>query len=209
MPQPRQIWASSVTYTTAHGNAGSLTHWARPGIERASSWFLVGFVSTAPRRELLKWVSSVWLLRTWRSSKGCWLPLSRLTLGKWGKEARAWGVRSETVRKPYFRVKRKFLSTIPAAILHLSCQCRKISAKHLITIEIIGNRSGFPGYNDTKSLLECGLHRYFRKGNIHSSTLSPNLQGFGGLLQPSAAGLWVSRQIFTRGVVQGNRNQQR
>ena len=36
----------------AHGNAGSLTHWARPGIQPMSSWILVGFVSTAPRREL-------------------------------------------------------------------------------------------------------------------------------------------------------------
>ena len=26
MPQPRQIQASSVTYTTAHGDTGSLTH---------------------------------------------------------------------------------------------------------------------------------------------------------------------------------------
>ena len=26
-----RIQALSVTYTTAHGNAGSLTHWARPG----------------------------------------------------------------------------------------------------------------------------------------------------------------------------------
>ena len=43
----------SVTYTTAHGNAGSLTHSARPGIEPATSWFLVGFVSTAPPWELL------------------------------------------------------------------------------------------------------------------------------------------------------------
>ena len=25
-PQQRQIWASSVTYTAANGNAGSLTH---------------------------------------------------------------------------------------------------------------------------------------------------------------------------------------
>ena len=32
-PQQRQIRAVSVTYTTAHGNAGSLTHWARPGFE--------------------------------------------------------------------------------------------------------------------------------------------------------------------------------
>ena len=43
----------SVTYTKAHGNAGSLTHWARPGIEPgATSWFLVRFVSTVPQREL-------------------------------------------------------------------------------------------------------------------------------------------------------------
>ena len=43
MPQPQQrrIWASSVTYTTAHGNTRSLTHWARPGIEPAFSWILV------------------------------------------------------------------------------------------------------------------------------------------------------------------------
>ena len=36
-PQPHQIWAASATYTTAHGNARSLTHWARPGIEPTSS----------------------------------------------------------------------------------------------------------------------------------------------------------------------------
>jgi len=28
----------SLTYTTAHGNTRSLTHWVRPGIEPASSW---------------------------------------------------------------------------------------------------------------------------------------------------------------------------
>ena len=44
-PQPQQPWiqATSVTYTTAQGNAGSLTHWARPGIEPTTSWFLVIF----------------------------------------------------------------------------------------------------------------------------------------------------------------------
>ena len=42
-PQLRQIWASSVTYTTGHGNATSLTHWSRPGIEPTSSWVLVRF----------------------------------------------------------------------------------------------------------------------------------------------------------------------
>ena len=52
-PQPQQcgIQATSATYTIAHGNARSLTHWARPGIESETSWFLVRFVSTAPWRE--------------------------------------------------------------------------------------------------------------------------------------------------------------
>ena len=47
MPQPQQlrIQAEPVTYTTAHGNTRSLTHWARPGIEPATSWFLVRFVN--------------------------------------------------------------------------------------------------------------------------------------------------------------------
>ena len=31
------------TYTTGHSKAGSLTHWAGPGIETATSWILVGF----------------------------------------------------------------------------------------------------------------------------------------------------------------------
>ena len=54
-PQPQQhrIQNSSATYTTAHGNAGSLTHRVRPGIEPTSSWILVGFVSAAPQWELL------------------------------------------------------------------------------------------------------------------------------------------------------------
>ena len=36
-------------YTTAHSNAGSLTHRARPGVEPP---ILVGFVTTAPPQEL-------------------------------------------------------------------------------------------------------------------------------------------------------------
>ena len=35
----------------ASSHLGSLTHWARPGIEPASSWMLAGFVSTAPQQE--------------------------------------------------------------------------------------------------------------------------------------------------------------
>ena len=42
-----------LTYTTAHDNTGSLTHWAKPGIKPTTSWFLGGFVSTVPQRELL------------------------------------------------------------------------------------------------------------------------------------------------------------
>ena len=41
----------SANYTTAHGNTGSLTHCARPGIEPASSWMLVRFVSTESQQE--------------------------------------------------------------------------------------------------------------------------------------------------------------
>ena len=54
-PQPQQwgIQATSATYTTAHGNDGSLTYRARPGIKPATSWSLVGFVSAAPQWELL------------------------------------------------------------------------------------------------------------------------------------------------------------
>ena len=32
-------------YTTAHSNKSSLTHWARPGVKRVSSWVLARFVS--------------------------------------------------------------------------------------------------------------------------------------------------------------------
>ena len=42
-PQQHQIRAASATYTTAHGNAWSLTHRVRPRIEPATSLFLVGF----------------------------------------------------------------------------------------------------------------------------------------------------------------------
>ena len=49
-PQQRGIWAASETYTRAHGNDGYLT--ARSGIEPASSWILVGFVTTEPQQEL-------------------------------------------------------------------------------------------------------------------------------------------------------------
>ena len=54
MPQALQCQreAVSVTYTTAHGNAGSLTHWERPEIVPATSWFLVRFISAVTHWEL-------------------------------------------------------------------------------------------------------------------------------------------------------------
>ena len=45
MPDP----AASATYITAHSNTGYLTHWARPGIEPASSWILVRLISAVPQ----------------------------------------------------------------------------------------------------------------------------------------------------------------
>ena len=45
-PQPQQIWVTSSTNTTAHGNAGSLNHSAGPGMEPEFSCILVGFVLT-------------------------------------------------------------------------------------------------------------------------------------------------------------------
>ena len=52
MPDPSQ--ATSVTYTTGHGTTRSLTHWASPGIEPASSWMLV-MMGTESWWELQKW----------------------------------------------------------------------------------------------------------------------------------------------------------
>ena len=40
-----RIRATSVTYTTAHGNARSVTREERQGIKPMSSWVLVGFVN--------------------------------------------------------------------------------------------------------------------------------------------------------------------
>ena len=71
MPQPRQhrTQATSVTYATAFRNTGFLTHWARPGIEPASSWILVGFIThwattgTPGRCILLKILTNQWLVK--------------------------------------------------------------------------------------------------------------------------------------------------
>ena len=52
-PQQCQIQAISLTYTPAHGNAGSLTHGVRPGIKPTNSWIPVGFVTAEPQWKFL------------------------------------------------------------------------------------------------------------------------------------------------------------
>ena len=95
-PQQCQIWAVSATYTTAHGKAGSLTRWARPGIEPATSCFLVRFASNAPRRELQDAVAlkgapliPATLPPMFRFQRAC-LPASLLPLWFWGSPTASW-----------------------------------------------------------------------------------------------------------------------
>ena len=79
-PQPQQpgIQGESSTYTTAHDNAGRLTHWARPGIETVSSRILVRFISTVPQEELL----NVRLFKHYikRETISCWRQVANLHL---------------------------------------------------------------------------------------------------------------------------------
>ena len=62
MPQQHQIWATSVTYTTAQWQQEILNHWTRPGIEPVSSWILVRFFSAKLWQEfhLFFWYEVVW-----------------------------------------------------------------------------------------------------------------------------------------------------
>ena len=48
------IRAAVASLHHSHSNARSQTHWLRSGIESASSWILVRFISTAPQQRLLK-----------------------------------------------------------------------------------------------------------------------------------------------------------
>ena len=57
-PQLQQhgIQPMTVNCTTAHWNASTLTHWARPELKPASSWVLVGFVNHWARKGTPYWV---------------------------------------------------------------------------------------------------------------------------------------------------------
>ena len=63
----------SAIYTTAHGNVGSLTHCATPGIEPASSWVLVGLLTAEPQRELpdINLLLVISFTNTFSNSVGC------------------------------------------------------------------------------------------------------------------------------------------
>ena len=85
-PQQHQIQATSATYSTACSNMGSLTHWARPGIEPSSLWMLVGFLTHwatmgTPNLSVFK----LGLNEEWKvmgkcdRTKGC-----ELRVGNWG-----------------------------------------------------------------------------------------------------------------------------
>ena len=45
------IWAASAAYTTACGNAGSLTHWLRPGSNLHPHWHSAGFLTHRATKE--------------------------------------------------------------------------------------------------------------------------------------------------------------
>ena len=62
-PQQCQIWAMSVTHTTAHGYTRSLTHWARPGIKAASSWILIEFIISESQRNSFWCISASFKFR--------------------------------------------------------------------------------------------------------------------------------------------------
>lgn len=49
----RTVAATSVSYTIAHGSIGSLTDWARPEMEPACSWILVGLGTAEPPWEIV------------------------------------------------------------------------------------------------------------------------------------------------------------
>ena len=91
-PQQRQIRATSGTYTTAPGNTGSIIHWVRPGIKPVSSWILVRFVSTAPRRRelplLITFKFSIYLEFNLRKSDFSWF----FSVADWCVRFHEWSV---------------------------------------------------------------------------------------------------------------------
>ena len=97
-PQQRHIWATSVTYTIAHSNAGFQTYWVRPGIKPVSSWMLVRFVSTKPWQELpqvnfINTPRTYYFLRVstcWQEQKGSFFYVPQLPDGTEANTFHTW-----------------------------------------------------------------------------------------------------------------------
>ena len=51
-----RIQTTSATYTTVHGTTRSLTQWARAGVEPASPWILVRFITAESRWTLSEYI---------------------------------------------------------------------------------------------------------------------------------------------------------
>ena len=66
-----------LAYTTAHGNARSLTHWMRPGIELMTSWILVRFVTAEPQWKLPR-NNKYWIARCRRAE-------ASQKIGRWSR----------------------------------------------------------------------------------------------------------------------------
>ena len=97
-PQPHGIQGASATYTTALGNAGSLTHGARPRIEPTTSWMLDRFVSNESRQECQQGPgltpSQLSLLRAGDlggNSASCWAGLSQSPITELGASQGVFG----------------------------------------------------------------------------------------------------------------------
>ena len=78
------IRATDAGLRHSHSNVRSLIHWARPGIEPATSWVLVRFVSAAPQWELhhelstggTSWVGWLFIyLDSWQYISSEWMSL--------------------------------------------------------------------------------------------------------------------------------------
>ena len=104
-PQQRQIWAVSTTYTTADGNAGSLTRRARPGIESATSWFLVRFVNHCatmgtPERPFWRAMFNHWHFPFWEFLFVCFSYGHTCSIWKFPGQGSNWSCSGQPMPQP-------------------------------------------------------------------------------------------------------------
>ena len=87
-----------MTYATAHGNAGSLTHRAGPGIKPTSSWIFIGFVTSgatvgSPRRKVSLIILSLLVI-------GCAESVGGAGLRDKGCQRMTWGLPWRSTEEP-------------------------------------------------------------------------------------------------------------